>query len=177
VTVDGIVKTAYKIKSEKEVLEELKEKIPVAKEKIKYYLDNTCCHKKELIEALKYQTDITNAYWDKVIKNYESGHGYSFANSTLKTGEIYKYTDDILNTINALLECHFETSKRENYKCQKSLKSFKRICIVSSSVGLTIIVAVILKFFSEKKEIKKRNIEIVSKKTTRPKKIIQNKKQ
>ena len=177
VTVDGIVKTAHKIKSEKEVLEELKEKIPITKEKLKYYLDNTCCHKKELVETLKRQTDRTNEYWDKVVKNYENGNGYLFANSTLKTGELYKYTDDILFTINTLLECHLETSKKENDKCQKSLKSFKRICIVSSSVGLTIIIAVILKFFSEKNEIQKRNINDIGRKSVgQPKSAIPRKK-
>ena len=183
VTVDGIVKTAHKIKSEKEVLEELKEKIPLGKEKLKFYLENTCCDKKDLIETLKRQSDRTNIYWDKMIKSYESGNGFVFANSTLKSGELYKYTDDILITINTLLNCHLETSKKENDKCQKSLKSFKRICIVSSSVGLTIIMAVILKFLSEKNEIQKRNINNTGRKamgrpkaTTSSKKTISNKK-
>jgi hypothetical protein len=83
---------------------------------------------------------------------------------TLESGELYSQTDPILETINSLLNNHLENSKKENDKCQKSLKSFKRICIVSSSIGLTIIMAVILKFFSEKNEIQKRNLDNLSRK-------------
>ena len=101
----------------------------------------------------------------RILKNLELGDGIRFANDTLESGELYKYTDDILNTINSLLDCHLETSKKENDKCQKSLKAFKRICIVSSSVGLTIIMTVILKFFSEKNEIQKRSSNSVGRKS------------
>lgn len=170
VTVDGIVKIAHKIKDEKEVLQEMKEKFPIAKEKLKFYIENTPCHQKELIKILELQSNRTNSYWDRVLKNIEDGNGVIFATDTLESGELYKYTDDILSTINSLLNCHLETAKTENDKCQKSLKSFKRICIVSSSVGLTIIMAVILKFFSEKNEIQKRNIDNLSRKSVGPKK-------
>jgi hypothetical protein len=183
VTVDGIVKIAHKIKNEEEVLKEMRERFPIAQEKLKFYIENTPCHQKELIKVLEIQTKRTNPYWDKIIKNIEGGNGIIFANNILESGELYKYTDDILLTINSLLNCHLETAKMENDKCQKSLKSFKRICIVSSSVGLTIIMAVVLKFFSEKNEIQKRNINSVSgksvgrKKPTLPrKKAVQNKK-
>jgi hypothetical protein len=183
VTVDGIVKIAYKIKDEKEVLKEMKERFPIAQEKLKYYIENTPCHQKELIKILEIQTKRTDPYWDKIMKNIEDGNGVVFANDILESGELYKYTDDILLTINSLLNCHLETAKTENDKCQKSLKSFKRICIVSSSIGLTIIMAVILKFFSEKNEIQKRRIDSVSRKgvgrpksTTPRKKTIPNKK-
>jgi hypothetical protein len=164
VTVDGIVKIAFKIKNEKEVLSEMKERFPIAQEKLKYYIENTPCHQKELIKILEIQTKRTDPYWDKIMKNIEDGNGFIFAKEILESGELYKYTDDILLTINSLLNCHLETAKTENDKCQKSLKSFKRICIVSSSVGLTIIMAVILKFFSEKNEIQKRRIDSVSRK-------------
>lgn len=183
VTVDGIVKIAHKIKDEKEVLKEMEEKFPIAKEKIKFYIENTPCHQKELVKILELQSNRTNEYWSKVLKNIENGNGFNFATETLESGELYKYTDDILITINSLLNCHLETAKTENDKCQKSLKSFKRICIVSSSVGLTIIMAVILKFFSEKNEIQKRRINNIGgkgmgrKKSTTPrKKAVQNKK-
>lgn len=162
VTVDGIVKIAHKIKDEKEVLKEMKERFPIAQEKLKFYIENTPCHQKELIKILEIQTKRTNPFWDKIIKNIEDGNAFIFATETLESGELYKYTDDILSTINSLLNCHLETAKTENDKCQKSLKSFKRICIVSSSVGLTIIMAVILKFFSEKNEIQKRRINNIS---------------
>jgi hypothetical protein len=183
VTVDGIVKIAFKIKNEKEVLSEMKERFPIAQEKLKYYIENTPCHQKELIKILEIQTKRTDPYWDKIMKNIENGNGITFANDILESGELYKYTDDILLTINSLLNCHLETAKTENDKCQKSLKSFKRICIVSSSVGLTIIMAVILKFLSEKNEIQKRRIDSVSRKgvgrpksTTPRKKTVPNKK-
>jgi hypothetical protein len=183
VTVDGIVKIAYKIKNEKEVLTEMKERFPVAQEKLKYYIENTPCHQKELIKILEIQTKRTDPYWNKIIKNIEDGNGFVFAKEILESGELYKYTDDILLTINSLLNCHLETARTENDKCQKSLRSFKRICIVSSSVGLTIIMAVILKFFSEKNEIQKRNINNTGRKrvgrpktTTSSKKTISNKK-
>ena len=183
VTVDGIVKIAYKLKDEKEVLIEMKERFPIAQEKLKYYIENTPCHQKELIKILEIQTKRTDPYWNKIIKNIEDGNGLVFAKEILESGELYKYTDDILLTINSLLNCHLETAKTENDKCQKSLKSFKRICIVSSSVGLTIIMAVILKFFSEKNEIQKRRIDSVSRKgvgrpksTTSRKKAVPNKK-
>lgn len=183
VTVDGIVKIAYKIKDEKEVLKEMKEKFPIAQEKIKFYIENTPCHKKELVKTLEKQSDRINIYWDSIIKNIESENGIIFAKNTLESGELYAFTDNILLTINTLLNCHLETAKTENDKCQKSLKSFKRICIVSSSVGLTIIMAVILKFFSEKNEIQKRNINNTSRKrvgrpkaATSSKKTISNKK-
>jgi predicted XRE-type DNA-binding protein len=183
VTVDGIVKIAFKIKDEKEVLSEMKERFPIAQEKLKYYIENTPCHQKELIKILEIQTKRTDPYWDKIMKNIEDGNGVIFANDILESGELYKYTDDILLTINSLLNCHLETAKTENDKCQKSLKSFKRICIVSSSVGLTIIMAVILKFFSEKNEIQKRRIDNISRKsvgrkkaTTPRKKAVPNKK-
>jgi hypothetical protein len=183
VTVDGIVKIAHKIKDEKEVLKEMKERFPIAQEKLKYYIENTPCHQKDLIKTLEIQTKRTDPYWDKIVKNIEDGNGINFANDILESGELYKYTDDILLTINSLLNCHLDTAKTENDKCQKSLKSFKRICIVSSSVGLTIIMAVILKFFSEKNEIQKRHINSISgksvgrKKPTLPrKKAVPNKK-
>lgn len=183
VTVDGVVKIAHKIKDEKEVLKEMKERFPIAQEKLKFYIENTPCHQKELIKILEIQTKRTDPYWDKIIKNIEDGNGFIFATQILESGELYKYTDDILITINSLLNCHLETAKTENDKCQKSLKSFKRICIVSSSIGLTIIMAVILKFFSEKNEIQKRRINSISgksvgrpKSTTPRKKAIQNKK-
>lgn len=170
VTVDGMVKIAHGMKHQDDVLKEMQEKIPLAKEKIKFYIENTPCHQKNLVQKLKEQTDRTDLYWDKILKNLELGDGIRFANDALETGELYKYTDDVLETINSLLDCHLETSKKENDKCQKSLKAFKRICIVSSSVGLTIIMAVILKFFSEKNEIQKRNSDSVSRKTVGPKK-------
>ena len=170
VTVDGIVKIAHKIKDEKEVLKEMKERFPIAQEKLKYYIENTPCHQKELIKILEVQTKRTDPYWDKIVKNIENGNGTAFANDILESGELYKYTDDILLTINSLLNCHLETAKTENDKCQKSLKSFKRICIVSSSIGLTIIMAVILKFFSEKNEIQKRRINNIGRKSVGRKK-------
>jgi hypothetical protein len=170
VTVDGIVKIAHKIKDEKEVLKEMKERFPIAQEKLKYYIENTPCHQKELIKILEIQTKRTDPYWDKIMKNIEDGNGVVFANDILESGELYKYTDDILLTINSLLNCHLDTAKTENDKCQKSLRSFKRICIVSSSVGLTIIMAVILKFFSEKNEIQKRRINSISAKSVGRKK-------
>ena len=183
VTVDGIVKIAYKLKDQKEVLTEMRERFPIAQEKLKYYIENTPCHQKELIKILEIQTKRTDPYWDKIIKNIEDGNGVAFANDSLESGELYKYTDDILATINSLLNCHLGTAKTENDKCQKSLKSFKRICIVSSSVGLTIIMAVILKFFSEKNEIQKRRIDNIGgksvgrpKATTPRKKAVSNKK-
>ena len=183
VTVDGIVKIAHKIKDEQEVLKEMKERFPIAQEKLKYYIQNTPCHQKELVKILELQANRTDPYWNKIIKNIEDGNGVSFANDILESGELYKYTDDILLTINSLLNCHLDTAKTENDKCQKSLKSFKRICIVSSSIGLTIIMAVVLKFFSEKNEIQKRRINSVSgkgvgrtKSTTPRKKAVPNKK-
>ena len=177
VTVDGMVKIAYKIKDEKEILKEMKERFPIAQEKLKYYIENTPCHQKELIKILEIQTKRTDPYWDKIIKNIEDGNGLIFAKEILESGELYKYTDDILLTINSLLNCHLDTAKTENDKCQKSLRSFKRICIVSSSVGLTIIMAVILKFFSEKNEIQKRNSDSIGRKRVgRPKSAIPRKK-
>lgn len=183
VTVDGIVKIAHKIKDEKEILIEMKEKFPIAKQKLKYYIENTSCHQKELIKILEIQTNRTDLYWDTIIKNIEDGNGVIFAMNSLESGELYKYTDDILITVNSLLNCHLDTAKTENDKCQKSLRSFKRICIVSSSVGLTIIMAVILKFFSEKNEIQKRCIDNIGRKsvgrpksTTPRKKAVPNKK-
>ena len=170
VTVDGIVKIAHKIKDEKDVLKEMKEKFPIAQEKLKFYIENTPCHQKELIKILEMQTKRTNPFWDKITKNIEDGNGFTFSTEILESGELYKYTDDILITINSLLNCHLETAKTENDKCQKSLKSFKRICIVSSSVGLTIIMAVILKFFSEKNAIQKRHINNISRKSVGRKK-------
>lgn len=170
VTVDGIVKIAHKIKDEKEVLKEMKERFPIAREKLKFYIENTPCHQKELIKVLEAQTKRTDPYWDKIVKNIEDGSGTNFANDILESGELYRYTDDILLTINSLLNCHLDTAKTENDKCQKSLKSFKRICIVSSSIGLTIIMAVILKFFSEKNEIQKRRVNSISGKSVGRKK-------
>jgi len=177
VTVDGVVKTAHKLKNENEVLKEMKEKFPIAKEKLKFYFENTPCHQKILIDNLKKQTDHADEYWAKIIKNYESGNAIEFANQTLESGELYKYTDAILETINSLLDCHLQTSRTENDKCQKSLKAFKKICIVSSSVGLTILMAVVIKFFSEKNEIQKRSVNNrtlprrkISKKTVQNKK-------
>jgi hypothetical protein len=132
---------------------------------------------------LRLKTQEADKYWDKIILNFESGNGVSFAVDTLDSGELYLYTDGILDIINSLLDCHLEISKKENDKCQKSLKSFKRICIVSSSIGLTIIMAVILKFFSQKNEIQKRSSNNISgksvgrtKSTTPRKKTIPNKK-
>ena len=178
VTVDGMVKIAYKIKDEKEILKEMRERFPIAQEKLKYYIENTPCHQKELIKILEIQTKRTDPYWDKIIKNIEDGNGLIFAKEILESGELYKYTDDILLTINSLLNCHLDTAKTENDKCQKSLRSFKRICIVSSSVGLTIIMAVILKFFSEKNEIQKRNSDSISRKGVgRPKSATPRKKE
>ena len=178
VTVDGVVKTAHKLKNEEEVLKEMKEKFPIAKEKLKFYFKNTPCHQKSLVENLKKQTDITDSYWSKIIKNYESGNAVAFATETLESGELYKYTDGILEVVNQLLDCHLQTAKTENDKCQKSLKAFKKICIVSSSVGLTILMAVIIKFFSKKNEIvQKRNSNSSPVSGRKPrKKNIQNKK-
>ena len=178
VTVDGIVKTAHGIKDQNQVLKEMKEKFPIAKEKFKFYLANTCCHQKDILHSLEKEFVIANDYWDKIIKNYESGNAINFATETLESGELYQHTDEILLNINKLLDCHLETAKKENDKCQKSLKSFKRICIVSSSIGFTIIVTVIIKYFSEKNEkIQKRNINNRPSPRRKPrKKIIQNKK-
>ena len=169
VTVDGIVKVAHKITNPKDELEEMKHRFPEAKIKLQYYFENTPCHKKELVEKLKIKTIETDKYWEKIIKNFESENAVDFAMDTLDSGELYKNTDEILTIINSLLDCHLETSKKENDKCQKSLKSFKRICIVSSSIGLTIIMAVIIKFFSEKNEIQKRDINDISRKSVGPK--------
>lgn len=184
VIVDGVVKTAHGLKNEKEVLQEMKEKIPLCKEKLKFYFENTPCHKKESVETLKKECDKANAYLANLLQNFENGNAINFSTTTLETGELYKNTDTILSSINLLLDCHLETAKKENDKCQKSLKSFKKICIVSSSVGLTIIIAVILKFFSQKNEIQKRNSNSIGRKTvgrTRKapssKKSISNKKQ
>jgi hypothetical protein len=183
VTVDGIVKVAHKIKNEKEVVEEMKRRFPETKIKLQYYFENTPCHKKDLIEKLKIKTIEVDKYWEKIIKNFESENAVSFALDSIDSGELYANTDEILDIINSLLDCHLETSKKENDKCQKSLKSFKRICIVSSSIGLTIIMAVILKFFSEKNEIQKRSSNNISgksvgrtKSTTPRKKTVPNKK-
>jgi len=170
VTVDGVVKVAHKIKNKKEVSEEMKLRFAETKIKLQYYFENTPCHKKELIEKLKKQTDDTNNYWDKILINFDSDNASNFAMDTLESGELYAQTDPILGTINSLLDCHLETSKTENNKCQKSLKSFKRICIVSSSIGITIIMAVIIKFFTEKNEIQKgRSNNISGKSVGRPK--------
>ena len=49
VTVDGVVKVAHKIKTEKEVLEEMKRRFPETKIKLQYYLANTTCHKTQLV--------------------------------------------------------------------------------------------------------------------------------
>lgn len=181
--VDGVVKTAHGMKSHKETLEEIREKILISQEKLKFYFENTPCHKKEAVENLKKQLNKTDIYLNELVKNFEEGNGVNFSVSTLESGDLYKNTDLILANINLLLDCHLETAKKENDKCQKSLKAFKKICIVSSSVGLTIIIAVVLKFFSQKNEIKKRNSDIVSrksvgrtKKTAPSKKSIQNKK-
>ncbi len=183
VIVDGVVKTAHGIKSEKEVLQEMKQNIPICSEKLNFYFENTPCHKKESIENLKKECDKTNIYLNKLVKNFEEGNGIDFSTATLESGELYKNTDIILTNINILLDCHLETAKKQNDKCQKSLKSFKRICIISSSVGLTILIAVILKFFSQKNEIKKRNSDNIgrktvgrTRKTTPSKKSIPNKK-
>ena len=162
VTVDGVVKVAHKITTPKEVLQEMKQRFPETKIKLQYYFENTPCHKKELIERLQIKTIEADKYCEKIIKNFESENAVDFAMDTLDSGELYKNTDEILIIINSLLDCHLETSKKENDKCQKSLKSFKRICIVSSSIGLTIIMAVILKFFSEKNEIQKRSSNNIS---------------
>jgi hypothetical protein len=183
VIVDGVVKTTHGLKNQKEVFEEMKEKLPICKEKLKFYFENTPCHRKEAIENLKKECDKADAYLNKLVKNFEDGNGIHFSTDTLESGELYKNTDVILANINSLLDCHLETAKKQNDKCQKSLKSFKKICIVSSSVGLTIIIAVILKFFSQKNEIQKRNINNIGRKrvgrtktTTSGKKTISNKK-
>lgn len=183
VTVDGIVKIAHKIKTKEEVLAEMDEKFPDAKQKIEFYIENNPLIEKDLVEILKSLTSRTDSYWDKIILNLKSENAENFANDVLESGEIYKYTDDILSVINSLLDMHMQIAKYENTKCQKSLKSFKRICIVSSSIGLTIIMAVILKFFSEKNEIQKRNSDDISRKsvgrpksTTPRKKAVPNKK-
>lgn len=169
VTVDGVVKVAHKITTAKDELEEMKHRFSETKVKLQYYFENTPCHKKELVEKLQIKTTETNKYWEKIIKNFESENAVDFAMDTLDSGELYKNTDEILTIINSLLDCHLETSKKENDKCQKSLKSFKRICIVSSSIGLTIIMAVILKFFSEKNEIQKRSSDNSGGKSVGPK--------
>jgi hypothetical protein len=183
VTVDGVVKVAHKIRNQKQVLEDMKIRFAETKIKLKYYIENTSCNRQDLIEKLQVQTLNADKFWDKIIKNFESEDAIDFALDTIDSGELYDYTDNILHTVNALMDYHLETSKMENDKCQKSLKSFKRICIVSSSIGLTIIMAVILKFFSEKNEIQKRNIDNNSrkslerrKKTLPRKKTISNKK-
>jgi hypothetical protein len=183
VTVDGLVKVAHKIKSEKDVVEEMKRIFPQIKIKLQYYIENSPCHQNDLVEKLRTKTAETDKYWEKIIKNLESENAVSFAIDTIDSGELYKNTDEILDTINSLLDCHLETAKKENDKCQKSLKSFKRICIVSSSIGFTIIIAVILKFFSQKNEIQKRSSNNIGgksvgrrKSTTPRKKTIPNKK-
>ena len=183
VTVDGVVKVAHKTKSEKEVLEEMKFRFAETKIKLQYYFENTPCHNKELVQKLQKQTDEVNKYWDKILLNFNSDNASNFAMDALDSGELYSQTDPILETINSLLDCHLETSKTENNKCQKSLKSFKRICIVSSSIGITIIMAVIIKFFSEKNEIQKGHIDNIGgksvgsrKKSLPRKKAVQNKK-
>jgi hypothetical protein len=164
VTADGVVKVAHKIKNEKQVLEEMKFRFTETKVKLEFYFENTSCQNKELVKKLEIQTNEANKYWDKILLNFNSNDASNFAMDTLESGELYSQTDPILETINSLLNNHLENSKKENDKCQKSLKSFKRICIVSSSIGLTIIMAVILKFFSEKNEIQKRNLDNLSRK-------------
>jgi hypothetical protein len=181
--VDGIVKTAHGMKSDKDTLDEVKEKILISEQKLKFYFENTPCHRKEAIENFKKQLNKTDIYLSELVKNFEQGNGVNFSVSTLENGDLYKNTDLILANINILLDCHLETAKKENDKCQKSLKSFKKICIVSSSVGLTILIAVVLKFFSQKNEIQKRSSNNIGRKsvgrrksTTSSKKAISNKK-
>jgi hypothetical protein len=182
-TVDGVVKVAHKIKTKEQVLEEMQEKLPILKEKLEYYFKNTTCTDKQLLLNLQNRTERTDKYLKLIVKNFQSDNGVDFALDTLDSGELYKNTDDILDVINSLLNYHLDAAKRDNDTCQKSLKSFRKICIVSSSIGLTIITAVILKFFSEKNEIQKRNSNNISgksvgrrKSSPRSKKSVQNKK-
>jgi hypothetical protein len=172
-TVDGCVKVAHGLKKPSEVAKEMRERYPITREKLKYYFDNADHVNPELIKELKMETDRSNEFLDRLIKNLDSKNGVAYASQILNNYEVYKNTDDILLTINSLLDSHLQASKEKMDVCQKSMKAFKKICIASSSIGFTIILTVILKFFTDNKQIneniQKRNNNIGKKTVTRRK--------